>query len=226
VHARRRQAGAGARGGRAHTRFHCPAARAQAMNAAFALSGLARVDHRRAAARGLGRTPGARALRAHSRDPSFPPAAHVGPAHTRSYCMDAAAMQLQRHGCGIHVVRARRGAVAPGGRGFCAWCGGAPDDPAGVTPERREHGGRIAQPGWPGKPGKPGKPDRATGAGVRPGGGCIGRAGGGCGGQVGGWGKGAYRVRKCMGAGISACLVIPLDRRGGRAYSYWGIQSG
>ena len=39
-----------------------------------------------------------------------------------------------------------------------------------------------------------------------------------------GWGKGPSRVRKCMGARISACLVIPLDRRAGRAYSYWGIQ--
>jgi len=37
---------------------------------------------------------------------------------------------------------------------------------------------------------------------------------------IGGWGKEAYHVRKCMAAGISACLVIPLDRRGGSAYSY------
>src|SRR6267143_723631 len=43
------------------------------------------------------------------------------------------------------------------------------------------------------------------------------------GGQVGGWGKGAHYVRKCMAVGISACLVIPLDRGSGSAYSYWRI---
>jgi len=39
-------------------------------------------------------------------------------------------------------------------------------------------------------------------------------------GGIGGWGKGPYHVLKCMAARISACLVIPLDRRTGRAYSY------
>src|SRR4249919_1614262 len=42
----------------------------------------------------------------------------------------------------------------------------------------------------------------------------------------GGWGKGGYHVRKCVAAGISACLVIPLDRSPGSAYSYRGIHSG
>ena len=42
----------------------------------------------------------------------------------------------------------------------------------------------------------------------------------------GGWGKGGYHVRKCVAAGISACLVIPLDRPPRSAYSYWGIHSG
>jgi len=42
----------------------------------------------------------------------------------------------------------------------------------------------------------------------------------------GGWGKGGYHVRKCMAAGISACLVIPLDRSPGSTYSYWGIHLG
>ena len=42
----------------------------------------------------------------------------------------------------------------------------------------------------------------------------------------GGWGKGGYHVRNGGAAGISACLVIPLDRPPGSAYSYWGIHSG
>src|SRR6266699_6939468 len=73
-----------------------------------------------------GVTPGAGAPLARSRDPSpIPPAA----VSLVPYCMDAAVMQLGRHGCGSHAVRL--------GAGGTRVAGAPPARRSGPTPTSR-----------------------------------------------------------------------------------------